>query len=249
MQKANLEKSDLFYKFNDVSSNITAIFTNRKLNVGFLNQPESQIKNNRSAVLSELNLNLDQIVCARQAHTDNVYIAKTEDKGRGACSIDEAIINMDAFITGEKGVALSIFVADCLPVFIIDKDKGVIALAHAGWRGTKSSIVKKTIFMMQQVFKSNPKDLIALLGPAMRRCCYEVEPEFLEYFKRGVYKQNGKLYFDNIELNCLQLKETGVLDSNIFDCGFCTHCQNDEFFSYRKEKESCGRQMALIVKN
>jgi YfiH family protein len=163
---------------------------------------------------------------------------------------------MDAFITKEKNVALSVFVADCLPIFIFDKVKNIIAVVHAGWKGTKASIAKKTIFVMQQAFESEPKDLVALLGPSIRRCCYGVGEEFKEYFKRGIYQKKDKLYLDVVEINYLQLKEVGILDSNIFDAGICTCCQNDKFFSFRKEKDSCGRpanasmagrQMALIA--
>ncbi|MDD5355969.1 MAG: peptidoglycan editing factor PgeF, partial [Candidatus Omnitrophica bacterium] len=212
-----------------------------------LNQAEEDVKNSREAVLSGLGLELSQLVCAKQAHSANVYIAESQDKGRGSFIHDEAIINMDAFITKEKGVALSVFVADCLPVFLIDKRSKAVGLVHAGWKGTKSSIVKKTIIMMQQSFGSRPKDLTALLGPSIRKCCYEVGQEFLKYFKRGVDIRDDKLYLDLTGINYLQLKEIGVPDGNIFDSGICTSCQNDKFFSYRKEKDSCGRQMALIT--
>jgi YfiH family protein len=240
MQGPTLQEFEYFYQFKNIPSNITAIFTNRKLDTGFLSQPESKIKNNRSFILSKLNLELGDIVCAQQTHSANVYIAEEKDKGRGAFVYEEAIFNMDAFITKEKNIALSVFIADCLPVYIIDKDKDVIAIVHAGWKGTKASIVKKTIFMMQQAFESKPKDLLALLGPSLRKCCYEVGGEFSQYFKRGISQQNGKLYLDIVGINYLQLKESGVSDNNIFDSGFCTSCQNDKFFSFRKEKDACG---------
>jgi YfiH family protein len=247
IQKAELKDALYFSQFKDTPSHITAIFTNRKLNVSFHNQLESQVKNNRSVILSKLGLKLDNLVCAQQTHSANAYIAQEKDKGRGAFIYEEAIFNMDAFITKEKGLALAVFIADCLPVFIFDKIKDIVAIVHAGWKGTKQSIVKKTIFMMHQAFESEPKDLVALLGPSIRRCCYEVGEEFKEYFKRGLYKNRNKLYLDTLEINYLQLKEAGILDNNIFDCGICTCCQNDKFFSFRKEKDICGRQMALIV--
>jgi len=247
IQKATVQESEYFYQFKNLPSDITAAFSNRKLNVGFLNQSESQIRNNRSFILAKLNLKLEQLVCAQQTHSANVYIAEEKDKGRGAFICDEALFNMDAFVTKGKNIVLSVFIADCLPVFIFDKVKNIIAIVHAGWKGTKASIVKKTIFVMQQAFESEPKDLVALLGPSIRRCCYEVGEEFKEYFRRGIYQKEDKIYLDTVEINYLQLKEIGVLDSNIFDSGICTCCQNDKFFSFRKEKDACGRQMALIA--
>lgn len=247
MQRARLKEFDPFYQFPNTPKNIKAIFTNRSLNLGFINQTESQIRTNRQTILSKLNLELDQLICAKQIHSDNVYIVEKKDKGRGAVRYKEAIANIDAFITKEKNIALSIFIADCLPIYIVDRKKGIIALVHAGWNSTKKSLVKKTIFVMQQAFESQPEDIIVFFGPAIRRCCYEVGREFLGYFKRGILKHNNKIYLDLIEINSLQLREVGVLESNIFDSGFCTSCQNNKFFSYRREKDLCGRQMALIV--
>ncbi|MDD5006225.1 MAG: peptidoglycan editing factor PgeF [Candidatus Omnitrophica bacterium] len=247
MQRAILKQSGLFYQFQNAPKNINAIFTNRELNLGFVNQPESLMKDNRQCVLSRLNLKLEQLVCLQQVHADNVYIAKKDDKGRGAVRYTEAISETDAVITNEKDIALSVFTADCLSVFIIDKKKNVIALVHAGWKSTKKSIVKKTIFIMHQVFETQPRDIAVFFGPAIRKCCYEVGEEFLNYFKRGITREKDKIYLDLAEINSWQLKESGVPENNIFDSGICTSCQNDKFFSYRREKESCGRQMSLVI--
>lgn len=248
MQKASLKEFEQYSQFQNLPQNITAIFTNRKLNLGFQNQTESQIKKNRQIILSKLDLKLEELICAKQIHCDNVSLVGKQDKGRGAVKYQDAIADTDAFITKEKNLAISIFIADCLPIFIIDKEKNIIALVHAGWRSTKKSLVKKTIFIMQQLFESNPKDIIVLFGPSIRKCCYQVGKEFLEYFKREIYKENNKIYLDLIGVNYLQLKEVGVIDENIFDSEICTSCQNDKFFSYRREKEDCGRQMTLIVR-
>jgi len=247
MQKAILEESGLFYQFQNIPPNIKAIFTNRKLNLSFINQTKSQIGSNRQEILSMLNLKLNQLVCAQQTHSDNVYIVEEKDKGKGSLNYKEAISDTDAFITKEKNIALSIFIADCLPIFIIDKKKNIIALVHAGWRSTKKSLIKKTIFVMQQAFESRPEDIKIFFGPSIRKCCYEVGGKFLEYFKRGISKLKDKIYLDLIKINYLQLKEVGILENNIFDSGICTSCQNDKFFSYRREKDLRGRQMAMVV--
>lgn len=246
MQRAILKESDQFYQFQNMPSNINATFTKRKLNLGFDNQTDSQIKKNRQTILSKFNLELNQLVCAQQVHDDNIYVVGGGDKGRGALRYEDAINNTDAFITKEKNIALSVFTADCLPVFIIDRRKNIIALAHCGWKSTKKSLVKKTIFIMHQIFESQPKDIVVFFGPSIRKCCYEVGAEFLEYFKRGICQKTNKIYLDLVEIIFLQLKEVGVLENNIFDSEICTFCQNDKFFSYRKERDLCGRQMALM---
>ena len=111
--------------------------------------------------------------------------------------------------------------ADCVPVFIYDPVKHVIALAHAGWKGTEQRIAFKTVKDMQKKFGCQPQDLKAVLGPSMCPCCYEVGPEFQEYFPKDITRRNGKLYVDVSAANRRQLTEAGIPDANIFDCGIC----------------------------
>lgn len=249
MQKAIFKKSNQYYQFQNTPGNITAIFTNRKLNLGFFNQEDAQMKENRQLVLSQLNIKLEQLVCPKQTHSENVYVVEQKDKGKGAVSYQDAIDDTDAFITKEKDIALSIFVADCLPVYIIDSKQDIIALAHCGWKSTQKSLLKETISVMRQKFISDPKDIFLFFGPAIRKCCFQVGEEFLKYFKQGIFREGDRLFLDLIQVNYLQAKESGILEDSIFDSEICTVCQSDKFFSYRKEGDAAGRQMALIRAN
>lgn len=222
-------------------------FSGRANDVGF-DQPEYLIKDNRKKILSSLGIDLEQLVCANQVHDDNVVIIEDKDKSKGSIKRGDAIASCDAMITKDKNIALAVLTADCLPIFIIDKAKGAIAIVHAGRKGTKKLIIKKTISIMQSKYQVNPKDLLVYFGPAIRRCCYEVGEEFIDYFKKNIEKRNNKLYLDLIEINQLQLQESGVLKNNILDCEICTSCQNDKFFSYRREGRDCGRQVSLILR-
>ncbi|MFC1708921.1 peptidoglycan editing factor PgeF [Candidatus Omnitrophota bacterium] len=248
MQKAILKECDNYYQFQNTPNNITAIFTNRKLSLGFNSQSQSQITKNLQFILSRLNIRLDQLVCPQQTHSEHVYVVEQKDKGRGSTDYEDAISDTDAFITEEKDIALSVFVADCLPVYIIDKKKSIIALAHCGWKSTQKSLLKKTIIAMQQKFMSQSEDIVLFLGPAIRKCCFEVGGEFLEYFKEGIFRKDNKMFLDLIQVNLLQAKEAGIFEDNIFDSEICTVCQNDKFFSFRKEESAAGRQMALLMK-
>ena len=247
MKQAALRHDDNFYQFSDVPQNIKAIVTTRVLNLGFYQQDEAQIKANRQRILTALQLNLEQLICAEQPHSNGVCVVGNDERGRGAVRFADAIRDADALVTNEKNVALAVFTADCLPIFLIDQKLSVVAVVHAGWRGTQKAIAQKTITTMQKAFGTHPENIAAYFGPAIRRCCYEVGREFLAYFKRGIYQENDRIALDLIELNYLALREAGVLDENIFDSGMCTACRNDTFFSFRREKEACGRQMALIV--
>src|SRR3989338_5965872 len=108
MQKASIKEFDQYFQFQNLPQDITAIFTNRKLNLGFQNQTESQIKKNRQSILSKLDLKLDDLICAKQIHADNVSFVGEQDKGRGSVKFQDAISDTDAFITKEKNLAISI---------------------------------------------------------------------------------------------------------------------------------------------
>lgn len=247
MKHAALRYDENFYQFTDTPHHIKAIITTRTLDLGFYKQDETQIKASRQRILTALSLELGQLICAEQPHSDGVRVVGSNERGRGAARFADAIKDTDALVTNEKGVALAVFTADCLPIFLIDREKNVIACVHAGWRGTQKAIARKAITAMQERFGTRPENISAYFGPAIRRCCYEVGQEFLAYFKRGIYREKEGIRLDLIELNYLALREAGVLDENIFDSEICTACRNDAFFSFRREKEACGRQMALIV--
>lgn len=248
MRKAILKEFNSYYQFQNTPNNIRVVFTNRRLNLGFINHTESQIKTNRQIILSELHLGLDQLVCAEQTHGSNAYVVEQKDAGRGATRYKDAVSDTDALITKEKNIALSVFVADCLPVFIIDKKEDIIALAHCGWKSTSKSLLKKTISTMQQKFGSKPQNSLVFFGPVIRKCCFQVGEEFSGYFREGICRREGKVFLDLIQVNCLQAKEAGIIEDNIFDSEICTYCQNDKFFSFRKEESASGRQMALITR-
>ena len=99
---------------------------------------------------------------------------------------------------------------------------------------------------MQKKFNLEPRDLKVGLGPAIRACCYEVGKEF-EEFGLGLIKKDNRYFIDLIGANKRQILDTGVRQANIYDCGICTSCQSNEFFSYRKEKEACGRMIAVAM--
>lgn len=89
----------------------------------------------------------------------------------------------DAMVTAEPRILLSIRTADCLPVLLADVRLRVVAAVHAGWRGALARVIAKTVGEMRRIFGSAPKDLLAALGPAIGRCCYEVGDEVVEAYR------------------------------------------------------------------
>ena len=84
-------------------------------------------------------------------------------------------------------------------------------------------------------------------GPAIRKCCYEVEEKFTQLFKSGIIKKKNKTYLDLIANNKGQLLKSGVRRKNILDSGICTCCEDKDFFSFRREGDRAGRMMSVIM--
>lgn len=159
------------------------------------------------------------------------------------------VIDGDAIITNEKNVPLLILTADCVPVVLVDKKQKAVGLAHAGWRGTYARICKKTIESMNENYKSSPEDIIAIIGPSIGSCCYEVSLDLIEKFKAEFknskeefyYIKEDKYYLDLWKVNQIALQEIGVLEENIINMNICTSCNSDKFHSYRKHVQTPKR--------
>ena len=243
MKKSNISKYKSAYSFRRLKRfPVIASFSDRSLDVGF----ESCIKN-RKKILQRIGINYRDLVCVKQPHKANIIKVNKKYRGKGAVNFKSAISSFDGLITREKKLPLAVFTADCLSIFLFCPKTNTIGLIHAGWRGTKGEIAKKAIILMKQNFNCKPKDIIVCLGPTIRRCCYEVGNDFKKYFKQGLIKRNGRLFLDLIKINKKQLVSCGVKNKNIIDSKICTSCENNKFFSYRREKDKAGRMMSVIM--
>lgn len=202
---------------------------------------------NRETLMEKLGINFKDLVTGKQTHSGNVQYVTELDKGKGALTYNDAIPDTDAFITDRKGVPIAIFTADCLPIFLYDPYKPAIGLVHAGWRGTKQDIVFTAIKLMQKQFKTNPQDLLAAFGPAIRSCCFEVEEDFKKFFPKDIQERNGKLYMNLAGVNKRQILRAGARLENIFDYRICTSCGIRDFYSFRVEKDASGRMICVMM--
>jgi YfiH family protein len=188
------------------------------------------------------------MVVARQTHSDRVAVIQ-EKETRGWVCEEDAIADCDAMVTGQKGVILAILTADCVPILLYDPVYEVVAAVHAGWRGSASKIVAKTVACMKEEFGCDPSLILAGIGPAIGRCCYEVDKTVAKHFfdMPEAYEQHGERYrLDLPAVNRLQLLEAGVHEERIECSELCTGCHTEIFFSYRKEEGCSGRFMSLI---
>ncbi len=202
---------------------------------------------NRKDFLDKFGVDYRDLVCAKQTHGSHVECIGPVDKGRGALAYDDAIADTDAFITASFNVPLAIFTADCLPIFLHGQSIPVVGIIHGGWRSLHKGIIRKTIQLMAEKFNMPASGLHIGFGPSIRKCCYEVGEEFNDYFTQGLTEKNKRYYLDLTGVAKKQLLSLGVKEEYIFDSQICTFCRSNEFFSYRKEGNSSGRMMSVIM--
>lgn len=238
--------SSLLDEENAAAKNITAFFTTRDLplKTGERNDLADEVENNKRLVCEKLNIPLKNLVIPNQTHSDNVEIIENENTISTSC-----YDNIDALITNLPNIALALNFADCVPILFYDPMKKVIAAAHAGWRGTVAKIGPKTVEKMITNFSSRPEDIIALIGPAIGKCCFEVQENVLnqlvESIDEPIEKTFSGMHADLKLINKFQLLASGVKKIDL--CEYCTSCQNELFFSYRKENAKTARHSAVII--
>ncbi|MFH1398271.1 MAG: peptidoglycan editing factor PgeF [Candidatus Omnitrophota bacterium] len=224
-------------------------FTSRRScgNMSYIYGDTADSLANRRNFLEPAGLNYQDLICAKQTHSNNVFFAGKNDLGKGALSYDSSVDNTDAFITNLIEVPLAIFTADCLPVFLYDFKNKAIGLVHASWRSSQVNITAKTVRSMRDKFATTPSDLRVYFGPAIRSCCFQVGGEFNDIFPGQLIVRANINYLDLAGVNRKQLLDCGVKDKNISDSGLCTYCNENDFFSFRREGESCGRMMSVMM--
>jgi len=189
-----------------------------------------------------------RFVSPLQVHGDKIY-AVSHRESRGWEYLDESL-RVDALVTNVAGVAISILTADCVPLLLYDPVAGVIGAVHAGWQGSRLKIAAKTVIRMNDLYGSQPSDIIVGIGPAIGGCCYEVSKDvaahFWEYGDAVASKSGDKYLLDLKLVNSIQLQDLGVAEKNIEISRYCTSCSVDRFFSYRKENKTNGRFISTI---
>jgi YfiH family protein len=212
------------------------------------------------------------VVRLRQVHGTRVVVL-----GGGEPAAPEAADwNVgDIAVTGHRGAALCVKVADCVPILIADARTGAVAAVHAGWRGTAAGAARAAVEALAARFSSAPADLVAAIGPSIGPCCYRVGGDVREAFDAagtwaggldGWFSLHPKVeprhgvpgtdpaasgrgpasFLDTWAANADQLRLAGVPAASIHVSRLCTSCHRDVFHSYRVDGEQAGRIAAVI---
>lgn len=227
---------------------LISVFSQRSCgNMSYVYGDTADSSGNRRNFLEPAGINYQDLICAKQTHSSHIYFVGKNDLGKGALSYDSSVEDTDAFITNVKEAPLAIFTADCLPVFLFDPKNKAIGLVHASWRSAQGNITAKTVRSMRDKFDTAPSDLRVYFGPAIRACCFQVGAEFKDIFPGHLIARGDNNYLDLAGVNRKQLLDSGVKDINISDAGLCTYCNENEFFSFRREGKYCGRMMSVMM--
>jgi len=225
---------------------VLAAFSDRCFNLRF-EEDLSDLQNDRRLFSQMAGFPLENLVCMEQIHGANIVLVDGEMKGKGALTRASALPKADGVITRERGIPIGAMTADCGSVFFYDPKKQAIGIAHVGWRGLFNKLPQKMIAAFSGNFLSRSEDLCIAFGPMIRKCCYEVGQDVAAYFPGHVQGRLGKFYLDLPSAIQAALEETGVRKAGIEDPGFCTFCESSRFFSYRREGQSAGRMMSVIM--
>jgi polyphenol oxidase len=165
----------------------------------------------------------------------------------------------DGLYTNVPGVALGVFVADCVPVLLADPRTGACAAVHAGWRGVVAGVVSSAAQAMEQAYGTRPADLRAAMGPSIGACCFEVGPEVVAAFRTARVPEGGngvvrerpgaKPHIDLRRALALELEALGVPAAQVDPGGECTKCDpQGRFYSYRRDNTRTGQHLGVIVR-
>lgn len=224
------------------------------MNLSFEHDDFDTVTENYKRMCKACGFEFDTLVASSQDHNTFVRVCTKDNCGVGIYKPKD-IKSVDALVTNEKGVTLVTYYADCTPLFFVDTKKKAIGLAHAGWRGTVGKIGAKVVKTMVENYGTDPADLVCAIGPAISKCCYEVDKACADNFyalglddSRFVFpKPDGKYMVDLLETNRQILLSVGVKEENITLSDLCTKCNSELLWSHRATNGKRGTMSAFMT--
>jgi len=241
------------------------IFTTRPWRLGSANRAD--VDDGWAEVATALGVAGNNLVRVHQIHGAAVVVAKSGNSG--------VLPQADIILGADRGLAIAIQAADCVPILIADRRTGVVASAHAGWRGLAARVPEIAVQALAREFGSRPADLIAAIGPSIGACCYEVGADVRNAFDRArsdgtdparwFYQRaqptavNRSMpglapdprpdhwFMDGWAIARAQLQRAGVPTDQIHTAALCTASHPAIFCSYRREGKGAGRLAGAIV--
>ncbi|MEH7652491.1 peptidoglycan editing factor PgeF [Bacillus safensis] len=225
------------------------------LNTGLhVGDDASSVQMNRQVIADVAVVPLSDWVFADQTHEDRILKVTKEQRGRGSLHYHEALPGTDGLYTSETNMMLALCFADCVPLYFLAPQNGLIGTAHAGWKGTVKQIGAKMVdeWIGQEGVKADHIQVV--IGPSIGSCCYIVDDVVMDQVKQlpfsteDVYSEisQGQYKIDLKTLNKNVLLHAGIKEENIHVSSMCTSCSDQLFFSHRRDQGKTGRMMSFV---
>ncbi|HHW10975.1 MAG TPA: peptidoglycan editing factor PgeF [Firmicutes bacterium] len=208
-------------------------FASLNLSPRTADQP-AKVLENQNRLAAALGMETTQMIAGEQVHGSLAHEVLSPPRTDEVVPGIQIVPGVDVLVTNLEEVVLTAFFADCVPVLLVDPTHKAIALAHAGWKGTLAGAAGVALEMLQRRYATDPAEVLAVLGPAIGPCCYEVGADLAARF-RSIFDERVALgrRLDLRMCNKLQLMKGGVPGHRIHMAPWCTACHTDLFYSYR----------------
>ena len=182
----------LVHAFSTRHGGVSRVYGGNALNLGFTqHDSRAAVERNRELLLRELGVANGRrswpLVSLRQIHSDLIHriegIEGMQVEGMRDDHMPGQLSAGDGIVSDTPGVLVTVQTADCLPIILVDPKRRAVGVFHAGWRGTVQRIVEKGVGEMRKHFGSDPRKLVAAIGPGVQGCCYEVGEEVRTRFE------------------------------------------------------------------
>ena len=213
------------------------------------NDKKENILKNLELVSKKIGCTKESLIILNQIHSNHVihFNNKTSVKNK---------LNGDSIVSEVRNIGISILTADCASILFYDPNKKIIGCAHVGWKGALNGIIKNTVRKFNDL-NSNNNDLIAVVGPCIKKDNYEVK---IDFFERFTYQdKNNEIFFEKVndekykfDLRSFINKELSNLNiKNVDNIEIDTFSEREFFYSYRRSRlnreQNYGRCISVIL--
>jgi polyphenol oxidase len=237
-KNGGVSKGD-FSTFNlglHVNDDIYAVCSNRKLLGDYVGIPT------------------ENWVGCEQIHKASVAKVTKARGGKGSLNYQDSLQGTDAIYTTETNILLTLCFADCVPLYFYEPNSKIIGIAHAGWKGSVNDIAGEMIRAWVKYEGVNPQNIYASIGPSIGSCCYIVDDRVINCIKElninndQIYLEvsNGQYRLNLKSLNKKLMISAGIPKDHITTSSYCTSCDEELFFSHRRDKGNTGRMLSFI---
>lgn len=216
---------------------------------GTVGDERTHVIENRRRVFSATGRAVESIFDVWQVHGTEVRCANAPRP------LDQMHEQADAIVTDRPEITLFMRFADCVPILFFDPIRRVVAIAHAGWKGTLDRIGAVTVQRMHEQYGCRLEDVLVGIGPSICAAHYQVGDEVVQKTRNtfgdraseALIQKDDRFHLDLWEANRMVLRQAGVLNQHIQVAGLCTLESPQDWYSHRGEHGKTGRFGAIVA--